>query len=142
MDCPYETIKIESPSGFYVEVERYEEHHMGAETVELIPSAELYGVNRFRTTNGSAFYDAATEHVFLYDSCLILEVDPRTLICRHCNRPEGWYISDFSHEGDKFCFRLYDGSGGHDEREIAYDEIPWLEGLSFACAGRFPSAYQ
>lgn len=141
MNSPYEIIRVKSPSGFYVEVERYGEHHMGAETVELVPSAPVAGVDRFRSTNGWALYDAATDRMFVYDACLILEIDPHTLRCRHFNRPEGWYISGFLREGDGFRFRLYDGIGGREEQVITYEDIPWLEGPGAVGEGRFPSAY-
>lgn len=141
MDRPYKTITLESPSGFSIVLEHHHEHHMGAETVELVPSAPLHGVHRFRTTNGWAFYDASTDRVFLYDACLILEVDPHTLLCRHCSPPEPWYISEFSRNGDNFRLSLYDGSGGRDEQQIPFHQISWLEGLGAAISGRFPSAY-
>ena len=142
MQTPQVTSRVSSPNGFFVEVDCYGEHHMGAEHVELVPSSPLEGVERFYSTNGSAFYDATLDRVFLHDACLILEIDPHTLFCRHTNRPGSWYISRFGRSADSFRFELYSASGGHKEVVLPYADIPWFAGLGGASSGRFPSAHE
>ena len=141
MHMPQVTSRVSSQGGFSVEIECYGEHHMGAEHVELVPSSPLEGVVRFYSTNGAGFYDSVLDKIFLHDACLILEIDPHTLSCRHTNRPESWYISRFERKEDCFRFELYSGFGSHKEVVVAYEDIPWHSGLGGASSGRFPSAH-
>jgi len=142
MHTPQITSRVSSPSGFFVEIECYGEHHMGAEHVELVPSSPLEGVSRFYSTNGTGFYDSVLDRVFLQDACLVLEIDPHTLTCRHTNRPASWYIGRFERREDRFRFELYSGFGSHKEVVVPYEDIPWFSGLGGASSGRFPSAHE
>jgi len=113
---------------------------MGAEHVELVPSTPIEGLTRFVSTNGTGFYDRITDKVYLNDACLILEIDPHTLSCRHVTRPRGLYIGGFRRDQDKLRFEFYaDGTRPRTEC-VDYSDIHWTDGLGPAKSGRFPSA--
>jgi hypothetical protein len=113
---------------------------MGAEHVEFVASAPIEGMARFVTTNGTGFYDRITDKVFLNDACLIIEIDPHSLSCRHVTRPKNLYIGAFTRHEDKLRFEFYaDGMSPRSEC-VDYADIHWTEGLGLAQGGRFPSA--
>ena len=131
---------ITTPNGFSVALTDHGEHEPGAREIRFELSDPLEGVAVFRTTNGSGFYDAVLDRVFLYDSCLILEIDPQTRRCRHKNYHSPWGFQMFVREGDLFRFVYLCEDAEEKQEQLPFEEIYWHTGMGFASQGRFPSA--
>lgn len=58
-----------------VAVEDYGEHHAGAETIHFVASRPLYGLSRFRTTNGHAALNDNGRFLLIQDPNLLLLFD-------------------------------------------------------------------
>ncbi len=131
---------ITTPGAFAVSVKDYGEEEPGAHEIRFQLSVPLEGVDVIRSTNGTGFYDDALERVYLYDSCLILEIDPKSRQCRHKNHHARWGFQRFERRGDRFHFVYLCEGGEQKEEDVSYGEIYWHTGMGYASQGKFPSA--
>ena len=127
-----------------VTVETHAEHHMGANSVFIIPSRPIGNVSRFQTTNGDAFFTPDGNRLVIYDACVILVTDLVTGDVYNCEPPRKWYFTDVRIEYQSLLSDLYDGNG-HRKTNTPIPLIDiaskFTRGFGRVDAGRFPSAY-
>jgi hypothetical protein len=122
-------------------MEDYGEHHMGCPHIEIVPPVPLAGVSRFFTTNGRAYYSAATESVVIYDANVILKFDLKSDEVAHVERPAKWYFAGVEEDETGYRLRLYDSGSKHAERHVPFASADFRPGFGPVKRGVFPSAY-
>ena len=132
---------IATPSGFSVEVLDLGEYEApGEHEIRFQLSSPVEGQSLFRSINGTGFYDACLDRVFIYDSNLILEVDPKSFECRHKNAHHPFGFQSFARNGDRLRFAYLCQGEEPKAEDVRYVAIFWHVGLGYASRGRFPSA--
>jgi len=127
-----------------VTIETHDEHHMGANTVLIIPSRPIGNVSRFHTTNGDAFFTPDGNGLIIQDACVILFFDLNTGDVFNREPPETWYFTKVRIEYQSLLSQLYDGSGNrktHAPMPLVDIKSEFTRGFGPVDGGRFPSAH-
>lgn len=152
----HETFRVDAPNGSgYVDIDVFDEHHMGAATTRIRPSRPVNGVSDFFATGGNAKFTSDSRWLVIYDRVLVVACDWTTSEAFHFTPPiaiEGLLLlwrrrprSLRSVMVGVSGVRLSYETAFHtqrEERELLYGAPEWSPGLGPAAAGEFPSAYE
>ena len=117
------------------------EHHMGAETVEMVLPFELDGCSTFYSTNGIFLKSNNSSYMYLRDAMVVLKIDLVSKASEYFLPPKKRYISAFEEAEGGFKFELYGSYSGSEKLFIPFSEINFKSGLGPVKNGIFPSAY-
>jgi hypothetical protein len=153
---PFEVNRITSPNGkFFVDIDWYEEHHMGASTTRIYLHREIGGVSEFFATGGQAVFSPDSKWLVIYDRKIVLSIELDSEQCFNFSPPaavDGWFI--FRRSRPRFfrsvtvtvsavhvCYETAFHTG-QEQRELGYGANEWEKGLGVAKQGQLPSAYE
>ncbi|GAB1270351.1 hypothetical protein NBRC116493_36050 [Aurantivibrio infirmus] len=118
------------------------EHHMGAETVELILPFELEGYSHLFSTNGSVGKSADARFLYLKDATVVLKVNVENHSVEYFQPPNGKYISAFEESSDGYRMEIYGNYSRPKEQLLSKAEVIFKPGLGPVKNGLFPSAHE
>jgi len=154
---PYETIRVKAADGSgHVEIDVFEEHHMGAATTRIRPSRPIEGVSEFFATGGSVKFTSDSRWLVLHDRVLVVACEwPNSRSTFHFSPSVAvdWLLFLPRHRpryltavevGKLGVFVAYE-TGFHtqaERRELRFHSAEWNRGLGPASNGEFPSSYE
>ena len=124
-----------------VKIKYHGEHHMGAETVEMVLPFELDSCSTFYSTNGSLLKSNNSSCIYLRDATVVLKIDLVSKASEYFLPPKKRYISSFEEAEGGFKLELYGSYSGSEKLFIPSTEINFKSGLGPVKNGIFPSAY-
>lgn len=153
---PYEIHRISSPIGLgFVEIDVYEEHHMGAATTRIRPSRPLGAISVFYASGGDAAFTSDSSWLVIYDRKLVLACEWATGSAFHFTPPfaiGGTLLLRRKRPRSLKSLSLGESSvriryetafhTQEEEQELLLGGTRWNAGLGPAANGVFPSAYE
>ncbi len=137
---PRAWIQVSPDRSRHVVVENHGEHHMGAESVVIVPDRAVAGVSRFHTTNGQARFDPNGRWLIIEGVVGFVAVRLDDGSVAHYQDPDGAFIGAWTISGGVLEWKQSRTSSSHTEsRSVPLDEIRarWQPGLGPFADGSF-----
>ena len=137
---PRAWIQVSPDRTRHVLTENHGEHHMGAESVVIVPDRPVAGVTRFHTTNGQARFDPNSRWLIIEGVIGFVAVRLDDGAVAHYQDPAGAFIGSWSVSAETLEWRQgRTEADRRDVRSIPLDEIRgrWQPGLGPFADGEF-----
>ncbi len=131
-----------SMSELKVKLKFHGEHHMGAETVEMVLPFEIDGYSALYSTNGHVVSSKNPRYLYLWDATVVLRIDLDIKAVGYLLPPERKYISEFSESEDGYSFEVYGGNSKTTSTFMHYSGTNFKPGFGPVKNGLFPSAHK
>ena len=123
-----------------VVIENHGEHHMGAESIVIVPDRPIAGVTRFHTTNGQAQFDPTGRWLIVEGVIGFVAVNLQSGSIAHYTDASGAYIGSWSIAGGVLEWKqVRPGTTSGEVKSLPLDEITarWQPGLGLFSDGTF-----